>query len=109
LPRFSLFTLFGVVTLIAAVLGAWQGLVMWNKSDFCRGWAEQYAAKAEQCEAEAKNPKLNEGDRAAYRLQAKYWTIIARKYAAVAERPWLPYPRAPLLTDADRQQAQATP
>jgi hypothetical protein len=99
--QFSLASLLGFITLFAILIGGWRIVVLRNKANFCRGWAAQYADEAEECRRTADDPNLTEGEVSALRLQAKTKEIIARKYQNVAERPWLPYPRYPLVAPGE--------
>jgi hypothetical protein len=76
-------------------------VVLWNKHDFCRGWADQYSARAIQLRAEAANPKLLPAEKKEYLVAANMQEIVSLKYRAVAWQPWKPYPSAPLLSNEE--------
>lgn len=85
---------------ITAMLGL-SALSLWNKSDFCRGWAAHYAQHAailrtEQALATAEN---RTDDASTIGLKADSMALIAMKYERVANNPFLAYPRRPLLTN----------
>jgi len=92
-----------IVTGVGFVVLAFCALCVWNKYDFCHGWANFYATQAEELRAEAANPALA-GDRAKkYLIEADLSDIISRKYIAVARQPWRPYPGYPLITPEEQQ------
>ncbi|WP_144980582.1 hypothetical protein [Gimesia aquarii] len=79
------------------------GLTLWNKSDFCCGWGTHYRQlsvkhKNEQQKAIAEN---RPDDAEIYRVYAKASSLIADKYHRVASNPLLPYPKVPLITEAE--------
>jgi hypothetical protein len=76
---------------------------VWSKHDFCQGWAEHYAARAEEFRSEAANPAVGQDDARKYLVAADTHDLIARKYAAVASRPWRPYPGYPLITPGEQR------
>src|SRR5688572_1418675 len=90
--QFRLVTLFAVVTVIALVLGGWQALTLWNKSDFCRGWAEHYAREAARYRQLSLDPSVSESESAARRDAALEYDQVSAIYARVAAKPWLSYP-----------------
>ena len=96
---------------LAAVAGfavlALCAMSVWNKHDFCQGWAKQYAARAQQLRAEAAKPALGRDEAREYLIAADVYDLIARKYAAVASQPWRPYPGYPLITPAEQQMVAA--
>jgi hypothetical protein len=96
--KFSLRTMLLVIVLIAVALGAWHGLVMWNKSRNCAGRAQQYAEQAAEWRRNAAEPQVSPADAAAMKREADEREMISLKYQRVADRPWLPYPSYPLLT-----------
>jgi hypothetical protein len=102
-PQFSLSTLFVFIALVAVMLGGWRAVVLWGKSDFCRGWAEHYAEEAERLRKQASIRGISAQEVAELRLAADRNDIAANKYAKVAERPWLPYPRFPLFAPDDEE------
>ncbi|MFM2216582.1 MAG: hypothetical protein RL240_900 [Planctomycetota bacterium] len=76
---------------------------LWNKADYCAGWAEHYAQRAavlrdEQSRAiaEDRNDDAQLIERTAIEM-----SVIAKKYARVASNPLLPYPSKPLVTEAE--------
>lgn len=87
---------------------SFQGLKLWNKSDFCRGWGEHYQNEAASLKA-ARQTALAENrleDAARLELHTRASTLISEKYLRVAENPLLPYPSRPLIT---RQELSADP
>lgn len=73
-------------------------LAIWNKHDFCRGWADHYATRARQLRADAESPSLTTADRREHLIAAEWHDIIARKYLVVARQPWRSDPHFPLIT-----------
>lgn len=98
-------------THLAMVLGV--GLVVagatkiWSRHDFCRGWADHYAAEAERLRAEAAAPGLGVEEARERRMAAELRDVVARKYAATASAPWRPYPGYPLVTPEEQRLAAA--
>tara|TARA_E500000305_G_C4004343_1_gene229049 strand:+ start:495 stop:863 length:369 start_codon:yes stop_codon:yes gene_type:complete len=91
-------TILGILT-IAGVFG----ISLWNKADFCSGWATQYEQRAvdlrnEQLLAIAEK-RLNDAN--AFENSALTMSVIAKKYNRVANNPLLAYPSKPLVTDAE--------
>jgi hypothetical protein len=85
-------------------------LSLWNKSDFCAGWAAHYAERAavlrderSRAIAEDRNDDARLIERTAMEMN-----VIAKKYARVASNPLLPYPSKPLVTEADLASEQAS-
>lgn len=76
---------------------------LWNKADFCAGWAAHYAERAAALRAERSRAMAEEraGDAQRIERTALEMSVIARKYARVAGNPLLPYPAKPLVTEAD--------
>ena len=76
---------------------------LWNKSDFCRGWAEHYAERA--AALRNKQSIATAGNRpdaaASIARTANSMALIALKYERVASNPFLAYPTYPLVTDAE--------
>ena len=81
-------------------------LAIWNKHDFCRGWADHYATRAKQLRADAENPSLTPADRRELLIAAEWHDIISDKYSVVALQPWRSYPHFPLITP-DKQRIAA--
>ncbi len=79
------------------------GLSVWGKRDYCRGWANHYAARARQIRAEVEKADLTSEQRREHLMAADWHEIIARKYATVVREPWRPYPSRPLITLEERQ------
>jgi len=79
---------------------------LWNKHDFCRGWSKHYAARAKEFRSEAANRALGRNEARRYLVAAAIHDMISRKYAAVASRPWRPYPGYPLVTAEEQQIAE---
>ncbi len=77
--------------------GAYHGLRFANKVTFCHGWAEHYAQRATEIEAQPVDP----AHAAEVRLAADQYRRIAQRYEEVAWRPWRPYPSYPLLPEFD--------
>jgi hypothetical protein len=71
-------------------------LSLWNKRDFCEGWAQHYSARARELRAQAST--FGQDDAKEYLISAEVNQLVAQKYTLVAQRPWLPYPKAPLVT-----------
>jgi hypothetical protein len=94
-----------IVTGVGFVVLAICALCVWNKHDFCQGWANFYATRAEEFRAEAANPALAEDQAKEYLIAADLHDIISHKYAAVARQPWRPYPGYPLITPEEQQTA----
>lgn len=82
-------------------------LALWNKHDFCRGWADHYATRAKQLRADAENPSLTSADRREHLIAAEWHDIISRKYSKVARQPWRSYPHFALLTPDEQRSAAA--
>jgi len=85
---------------ITAMLGL-AALSLWNKSDFCRGWADHYAQRAatlrtEQALATAEN---RTDDATTIGRSADSMALIAMKYERVANNPLLAYPSWQLVKD----------
>jgi hypothetical protein len=81
---------------------AFGAMHVWNKHDFCQGWSEHYAARAKEFRSEAAHRAFERAEAKKYLVAAEIHDLISRKYAAVASRPWRPYPGYPLIT-ADEQ------
>lgn len=73
-------------------------LRVWNKHDFCQGWSNHYAARSKEFRAEAAKPGLGHDEARKCLIAADTHDLVSRKYAAVASRPWRPYPSYPLVT-----------
>lgn len=86
---------------LGLAVGAWGGLHAWNKHDFCRGWSEHYAARAEALRAEAEVAGLSPEAAHEHRVAADMQDRIALRYATVARQPWRSYPDYPLATPAE--------
>jgi hypothetical protein len=82
-------------------------LSMWQKHDFCQGWASHYAARAKQLRVEADQPGLTRDERREHLIAADWHDVISRKYAQTARQPWRAYPSAPLITPEERGIAAA--
>ncbi len=106
-PRVRLRTLLVGVALIAGLLAIWRAvsfsLAYSRKVEYCQGWAKSHLLTAAHYRKEASNPDCPARDAAEFRWLARKEELISRKYAAIAARPWLPYPtaNAPLLTRKD--------
>lgn len=86
---------------------AFCALAIWNKHDFCRGWADHYAIRAKQLRTDAENPRLAPADRREYLIAAEFHDIISNKYSVVARQPWRSYPHFPLVTPDEQRIAAA--
>ena len=84
----------------AALLAFWA-LGLWHRHDTCRGWADFYADQARQLRAEAALPALGHKEAEERLAAAEIKDTVANKYAAVASRPWRPYPKGPLVTQEE--------
>src|SRR5689334_12604752 len=89
------------------LLLAFFALSVWNKHDFCQGWANHYAVRAKELRAEAANQALRPDEARERLIAAELGDVVSRKYAAVAWRPWRRYPGHPLVT-AEEQRIAAT-
>lgn len=76
---------------------------LWNKADFCAGWAAHYAGRAAvlRTEQSRANAEHRPEDAQLFERRAMEMSVIAKKYARVASNPLLPYPSKPLVSDAD--------
>jgi len=86
---------------------AFCALAIWNKRDFCRGWADHYVSRAKQLRADAANPSLTPADRREHLIAAEWHEVISHKYSVVARQPWRSYPRSPLVTPDEQRIAAA--
>jgi hypothetical protein len=86
---------------------AFCALAIWNKHDFCRGWADHYATRAKQLRADAENPSLTPADRRELLIAAEIHDNISHKYSVVALQPWRSYPHFPLITPDEQRIAAA--
>jgi hypothetical protein len=91
----------------ASLFLAFGALAIWNKHDFCRGWADHYASRARQLRADAGNPSLSPADRREFLIAAAWHDVISHKYSVVARQPWRSYPRLPLVTPVEQRMAAA--
>lgn len=92
-----------VATGVCLIVLAICVLRLWSKSDFCTGWSDHYAARAKEFRSGAVNPALQPDEVKKYLIAADTHDLISRKYAAVASRPWRPYPAYPLITAGEQQ------
>lgn len=97
-----------LATGLGLALLAWCALSVWDKHDFCQGWANHYAARAGQLRAEAANPALGSEEKRAHLIAADLHDVVSHKYAAVARRPWRPFPGYPLVTPEEQRIAAGT-
>ena len=76
---------------------------LWNKADFCAGWAAHYAERATVLRTERSLAIAEDRTEDAQLIErtAIEMSVIAKKYARVASNPLLPYPAKPLVTEAD--------
>jgi len=76
---------------------------LWNKADFCAGWAAHYAERAAVLRNERSRAIAEDRRQDAQLIErtAIEMSVIAKKYARVASNPLLPYPSKPLVTEAD--------
>lgn len=86
---------------------AFCALAIWNKHDFCRGWADHYATRAKQLRADAENPSLTPADRREHLIAAEWHDLISHKYSVVARQPWRSYPHFPLIIPDEQRIAAA--
>ena len=77
---------------------AFGAMHVWNKHGFCQGWSDHYAARAKEFRYQAANRAFDRDEAKKYLVAADIHDLISRKYAAVASRPWRPYPSYPLIT-----------
>lgn len=91
----------------AFLFPAFCTLAIWNRHDFCRGWADHYATRAKQIRADAENPGLTPADRREHLIAAEWHDIISHKYSLVARQPWRSYPHSPLITPDEQRSAAA--
>jgi hypothetical protein len=94
-----------VVTIAALLAVAFGALVLWNKHNFCRGWADEYSAQAIQLRTDAANPTLSPDEKKEHLVAANLKEIVSRKYRSVAWMPWKPYPSDPLISDEEKWSA----
>jgi len=90
---------------VVLVLLALCTLRVWNKRDFCQGWATHYAGRAKELRSVATNPALGRDEVKECLIAADIHDLISKKYAAVASRPWRRYPGYPLVTSEEQQTA----
>jgi len=93
------------VALVCGLVFLYCALATWNKIDWCSGWAGQSAAMATRIRLESQDPLRTLEDREELLVAAEWHDIISAKYARVASHPWLQYPKAPLITDAEKSAA----
>lgn len=86
---------------------AFCAVAIWNKHDYCRGWADHYATRATQLRVDAANPSLTPADRREHLIAAEWHDTISQKYAVVARQPWRSYPHTPLITPDEQRLAAA--
>lgn len=96
---------FIIKAVLAGIVGP-CGLICFslrNKADFCAGWAAHYAERAAMLRNEQSRAIAEERpeDAQLIELTAIEMTVIAKKYARVANNPLLAYPLKPLATDAE--------
>lgn len=91
----------------AFLLMALCTVAIWNKHDFCRGWADHYASRARQLRADAGNPSLTPADRREHLIAAEWHDVISHKYSVVARQLWRSYPHFPLVTPEEQRVAAA--
>jgi hypothetical protein len=95
--------------IVKAVLAGIAGLCvlmcfsLWNKADFCAGWAAHYAERASVLRNEQSRAVAEDRPEDAQVIEhtAIEMTIIAKKYSRVANNPLLGYPSKPLVTEAE--------
>jgi hypothetical protein len=78
-------------------------LELWQKHDFCQGWADHYASRAKQLRADAENPGLTPADIREHLIAAEWHDVISHKYSAAARLPWRWYPHYPLITPEEQR------
>jgi hypothetical protein len=92
----------GWLIAVATLWVGYEALYCHNKIQNCSGWGRLYHDRAAQLRREADAPDRTPYDQTEYRLAAEWQDIVGDKYLHVASRPWLPYPRAPLITEVDK-------
>lgn len=97
----------GIWNRIALSIGisfvALGGLQLWQKYDFCQGWADHYAFRAKQFRADAEKPGLTPAERREHLIASEWHVVISQKYSAAARLPWQWYPKHPLITDEEQR------
>jgi hypothetical protein len=95
-----------LVAIVALMLASIQAVGTWHKVQFCRGRANEYDTRAAALLEAAAEPELSPAEAAELRSHARIQARIGRRYRDVVDRPWLPYPRYPLLPEfANRPQS----
>lgn len=92
-----------IVSIGAFLVLTFCALAIWQRHDFCGGWADHYAALAHQLRASAEEPGLTSTERREHLIAAEWQEVISHKYAVAAKKPWRPYPSAPLLTPDEKR------
>lgn len=88
-----------LVALVALALGGWRAIEMNHQAHLCRSWARDYSARPEALERAAREPGIPPAEAAECRRHADIQRRIGRRYEQVAARPWLPWPKYPLLPE----------
>jgi hypothetical protein len=88
---------------VGFVVLAFCAMRTWNKHDFCQGWSNHHAARARAFRHDAANLALERDEVRRYQVAADTHDLISQKYAAVASRPWRPYPSYPLVSAEEQR------
>lgn len=90
-----------VAVVSAVLLIAFVGISLWNKSDYCHGWAAHYLQRSVEREADMLRAVADhrQEDATALARAARTDPVIAQKYLLVSTNPLLPYPKYPLITE----------
>jgi len=95
-------------TVLAVSVPAFFGLSLWNKSDYCLGWAAHYMNRSVKLEADLllAVAEHRQQDAVAISRLVRTDSLIAQKYLRVSRNPLLPYPTSPLVTEAELRAGQ---
>ena len=80
----------------------------WNRSNFCGGWAEHHRDRSNELDTQMLVELINKRVETAKELAiaARHERLIADKYSRVARNPFLPYPKAPLINQEEREKIE---
>lgn len=92
-----------VAVVSAVLLIAFVGLSLWNKSDYCQGWAAHYLQRSVEREVDMLRAVADhrQEDATALARAVRTDSLIAQKYLLVSKNPLLPYPKYPLITEIE--------